>query len=426
MLKTCILLFAYFFSTYVFSQNYYDEQDWENGIPLTQGSGWVISESTDPNSNQADDIIDTVTWPVHSGAKSLRSRVINSTGHNNRAEISNTHTADLFEQYFYRFSVYLPSSDYPKPGPGQWALFAQWQQHPDEGEPYRNPPLAFAVNQNGDLVIVGRYTETHIVSSSWATTQFYLSDVRDNNTTFNLPKDQWITFEVSVRWDYSENGNGFIDIWQDGEQIVNHSDPIGYNDTTGPYIKLGVYRDVTIQTTQTAYYDNFQILRNGIIVYADEDATVRGGIYQNSNFGSDSYLTLKHSTNSDYKYFSFLHFEHSRFNDYVSNGGYLLLHALNPPNVTGNISLKIYSNNWSENTITKISSGGLSKLHDDLWAVPDGNEVLEWFRSNEVDVDDGETTMRLMLHTPDDYMSFYSSETGVHTRRPILLLELDN
>lgn len=67
-----------------------------------------------------------------------------------------------------------------------------------------------------------------------------------------LARDTWIRFVYQIQ--VSQSGGGFLRGWMDGvEHIAAASIPIGYNDTTGPYWKYGIYRVASSSLTVLDY-----------------------------------------------------------------------------------------------------------------------------------------------------------------------------
>ena len=45
---------------------------------------------------------------------------------------------------------------------------------------------------------------------------------------------------VHVLWSYGEDG--VLQIWKDGELLVDRDGPNAFNDAEGPYFKMGIYK----------------------------------------------------------------------------------------------------------------------------------------------------------------------------------------
>jgi hypothetical protein len=70
-------------------------------------------------------------------------------------------------------------------------------------------------------------------------------------------RGKWNDFVVQARWSYETNG--LVNVWLNGEQIVQYRGPVGYNDDVGPYFRFGLYRGDTDQT----YVARFRQVRSG-------------------------------------------------------------------------------------------------------------------------------------------------------------------
>ena len=68
----------------------------------------------------------------------------------------------------------------------------------------------------------------------------------------DFPLGKWNDFVVQAKW--SDNQDGFVNIWWNGKQIVEYRGPVGYELTTGPEFKFGLYHSDSDQTL-VAYYN---------------------------------------------------------------------------------------------------------------------------------------------------------------------------
>ena len=148
------------------------------------------------------------------------------------------------------FSVYLPA-DWETDPISEELLF---QLHGNQGD--RSPSLA--------LVVDGTEWYWHI---QWgAKPNDPGIDGKKTIWRGDYEKGEWIDFVIHARWSYSDNGYGFMEIWKNGESLVQHSGPNCYNDDMkirGP--QTGVYKwnwsdgsDFTA-TERTVYLDEFKV-----------------------------------------------------------------------------------------------------------------------------------------------------------------------
>jgi len=411
-----LLLFSccLWFTTANALERYYLSTEWEEET-VTSNSVWGI-DAADPTCCT---IVTTDSTIKNSGNRSLKVTLKNpdQVVAYKRAEISSRHKAVMGEQYFYRFSTYLPDPGFPQNNDDSstWTLITQWHGPPDFdlGETWRSPTLAFQINEAGNLDVVLRYAKEQVNTPVQATT-IHFDEV-------DIPKNQWITFEVSVKWTYTDSG--YLDIWMDGTNIVSYTGPTSYNDAEGPYMKMGIYRAPTIQEEETVYFDNLQILRNGIIVFPDADTYVQGGSYESTNYGSETSLLVKHNLpqivlNRE----AYLHFDYSRFADYDFNSGSLYVQPCYLGDIAGALYLDMVDNNWEEEVLTYLSAQNLTTL------ATEGSTTIS-SDPFEVAVPDVPSYNEISLHAYLDVFNamlfFRSREYDTITERPMLFLELE-
>lgn len=131
----------------------------------------------------------------------------------------------------YSFSIYLPRNYLMDSEP---EILAQWHEYPDFvlGESWRIPPISLRViNDHWQIFIY------------WA-----ISPVNNNNTVsgfkiFDLgliDKEQWTDWKFNIYFSYKDDGS--LRVWRGKKLVLNHSGPNYYNDVSGPYFKLGIYK----------------------------------------------------------------------------------------------------------------------------------------------------------------------------------------
>jgi len=120
-------------------------------------------------------------------------------------------------------------------GDGSWLVVGQF--HADDW--VSQPP--FAIEMLGEkMAIVIRYgdPEDHTYKELYV-----------DNT--NIERGKYYDIDIEVR--FQNNGNGFLNVWRDGEKIVTYSGPIGYDN--GVYWKYGIYRSATDTKVAVNYKD---------------------------------------------------------------------------------------------------------------------------------------------------------------------------
>lgn len=151
---------------------------------------------------------------------------------------------------WYGFSVYFPKEG-TQEEENPW-LFFQIHGSADKHlkEHSRNPPFSLTLTENG-------------LTGSWKWDSNELSPTRTGEGTerFNIPgdKDQyvdrWVDFVVHAKVDYSETKTGILELWVDGNKVLNeHNIQFGYNDKNGIYPSWGMYFNGDLSLMQHDHY----------------------------------------------------------------------------------------------------------------------------------------------------------------------------
>jgi len=74
----------------------------------------------------------------------------------------------------------------------------------------------------------------------------------------------WHSLVSRAIFDWRPTGQGAIDVWLDGTQIILFRGAVGYNTTRPPYFKFGVYRAAAPETL-AVYYSNIAISRTSLL-----------------------------------------------------------------------------------------------------------------------------------------------------------------
>lgn len=186
---------------------------------------------------------------VLEGAQALRvvvqagdNRLFGSSGQaTERSELNERHRHPLGQDVWYSFSVYVPL-DFPIQDTrlvmGQWkqTTIALWKKHsPAVAQRFRNGRFQITIN-NDD----GRQ---------------YLYEIGSADEPALL--GEWTSFVYHIRFD--KGGDGRLEVWMNGEQVVDYTGQIGYRDDLNTsYFRLGLYRD-TMDTPMTVYYDDVRV-----------------------------------------------------------------------------------------------------------------------------------------------------------------------
>ena len=62
-----------------------------------------------------------------------------------------------------------------------------------------------------------------------------------------------------VKWNYEDDGDGFLKIWKNGAKVTDMVGPTCFNDVGGPYLQMGIYARIDIGQTVIIYYDELRI-----------------------------------------------------------------------------------------------------------------------------------------------------------------------
>lgn len=165
-------------------------------------------------------------------------------------------------QRWYSFSIYLPS-DFIEDN--EWEILAQWHDKPDGNkrpggfETWRKPALCLS-SINGHWRLYRRWDPAPItvdqkVGPDGGTEEIDLGPYQT---------DTWTDWVFHIKWSWQEDG--LLEIWKNGEQVLNHTGPNTYNDLIGPYFKMGVYKPPWVSgrgkpeiTRRVVYFDRVRI-----------------------------------------------------------------------------------------------------------------------------------------------------------------------
>ena len=171
-------------------------------------------------------------------------------------------TAAMGKDYWYGFSMYIPE-DFPETN--SRLNIGQWHASYDEelGEIKRSPILSQKYKR-GKFYVNVRYSSQEIQKSNDGIKKLILE-------TRNMQKGVWHDFIYHVKWSYRDDG--YVDMWLDGNKLIEYKGPVGYNDKDGPYFKYGIYRD-DVPEAYVIYFDEY---RRGNS-YEDVDPSRNGAV----------------------------------------------------------------------------------------------------------------------------------------------------
>jgi hypothetical protein len=198
----------------------------------------------------------TVQSSIKRGGRYAMKSHLSSSGRNNfRTEVRLiAPDSQLKKEYWYGFSVYLPS-DYK--ADKVWEIVAQWKNWPDSGDTEHSPPLTLSTTG-------GVWSVTDKWNANRTTTP---SSTRTSKHLFGpYTTGKWTDWVFRIRWAYDKDG--LLEIWKDGKKVLSKSGPNTYNDARMPYFKFGIYKGwhkiaATSVKTRTLYHDQLRFVGPG-------------------------------------------------------------------------------------------------------------------------------------------------------------------
>ncbi|MFO7278088.1 MAG: polysaccharide lyase [Pseudomonadota bacterium] len=137
------------------------------------------------------------------------------------------------QEYWYGFSIYLPKSYVAD---NIWEIVAQWHSSPDNEEEFNNapnPPLSLHTGN-------GVWTISTIWDAKPITDKKLGYDGKRSYKLGSYATGKWTDWVFRVKW--SHKSDGLLQVWKDGQLVIDHKGPVGFNDRNGPYLKLGIYK----------------------------------------------------------------------------------------------------------------------------------------------------------------------------------------
>lgn len=188
----------------------------------------------------------SVRFEVRQGDKRFNSRKDVSY----RAELYIDKEVLMNVETWYGFSLFIPK-DFPIED--NRLVIGQWWSLGEAKERWakRSPVLALRF-VNGRFYITTRNSRERIMAGNSGKEAV----IHEN---YNFPLGIWNDFIFQVKWSYKEDG--FVNVWQNGKQIVKYSGGIGYNDDRGPIFKVGIYKDDS-PSTYIVYFDEVRMAKS--------------------------------------------------------------------------------------------------------------------------------------------------------------------
>jgi hypothetical protein len=174
-----------------------------------------------------------VSDPTNSVRKALAFTVRNSdptTSNGKRTELSLTPNIEMNKVYWIAFSAYI--EDWGTLATNDNALFGTQLHQGNKGLVVGGPAFGLYTTQTGRTFRVqARYSESATPSSSNA--------VSVKHAEYPIPFRRWTDFVIKFKENTS--GNGFLQVWMDGQMIADYKGSLGYNTGYTDYAKFGYY-----------------------------------------------------------------------------------------------------------------------------------------------------------------------------------------
>ena len=178
------------------------------------------------------------------------------------AEFDNGMFAKMNHEYWYGMRLFLDEGW--KQVDKADTVLMQFHSQPDPGEAWRSPPVALqVVNKNGEqhLNLIVRSDGSKITTGSG-------EGRYDSSKQYDLGKidgdiGKWTDLVWHVKWNH--DGSGYLQLYKNGEIIADLKGANAFNDATGPYLKMGLYKydwangKDTGPDSRTVYIDDFRV-----------------------------------------------------------------------------------------------------------------------------------------------------------------------
>jgi hypothetical protein len=185
-----------------------------------------------------------VDSPVRSGQHAAMVKVDAGEcgGKTVRAEFSRTDKGSKGAERWYAWSFFVPAD--VETDPDFW-IFWQLHQKPGGG-PWTRPPLTGRIRGDGLEV-----------RNDWKTSQ---GETGDKSWKYGqLERGVWHDMVVHAKW--SGDADGQLEVWQDGELIVEKQGANMFAGAGDIFLKFGVYKgsDSPNSVDKTIYYDDIRV-----------------------------------------------------------------------------------------------------------------------------------------------------------------------
>ncbi|WP_029007581.1 polysaccharide lyase [Azospirillum halopraeferens] len=170
--------------------------------------------------------------------------------------------ARIGKEYWYGMRLYMPEDWRVRDR--STTILVQFHSAPDPGEAWRNPPVSLRTALRDGRT----HFMLHVRSDSSRYTTGSGEARYDRSDSIDLgPIDSavgtWTDWVWNIRWNH--DGNGFLRLYRNGRLVADVAGGNSFNDRTGPYLKLGLYkfdwkdRRDTGPSSRTLYIDDLRV-----------------------------------------------------------------------------------------------------------------------------------------------------------------------
>jgi len=166
------------------------------------------------------------------------------------------------QEYWYSVSIHVPKDYVIDEG----ETVFQFHASPDtnKGDQHVHPPLALGI-ENGKWYLRAR-ADGRARQTKGMKYQF-----KQVWSLGKVKRGGWTDWVFRIKWSYKSDG--LTQVWRDGQLVVNRKGMNTYNDSRGPYLKLGIYKNVwnqkaTAAKSRTLSFDAVKIYKGSTTVKA--------------------------------------------------------------------------------------------------------------------------------------------------------------
>jgi hypothetical protein len=160
-----------------------------------------------------------------------------------RSEIASFKALEFGKTYTVHYKMMIEPG---QTNTAKWLVAGQFHAKEDPGDEGVSPPYEFVLSGE-KMQVHARWSTPEQTNWSNVETKVLYKDAH------NIERGHWYDIRMNIEFD--PFGDGVLDLWRDGVQLVDYSGPIGYNDEIAPHWKQGVYRLEAPETIAINYKD---------------------------------------------------------------------------------------------------------------------------------------------------------------------------